>query len=81
MEITLRDLLPFIGAIGGSFVGALTTIKLIVYRIKQLEKQVEKYNELFETVIEMKVKVETQSKDIGNIDYRVKLLEGVESRV
>ena len=39
-------LLSLVGTLGGSFLGVLASNKLINYRIQQLEKKVEKHNNL-----------------------------------
>lgn len=38
----------FLGTVIGSGIGAMTSIKLISYRLEQLEKKVEKHNNLVE---------------------------------
>lgn len=51
-------LLSLAGTVIGTFAGILTSNKLVVYRIEQLEKKVEKHNSVVErtTVLENNVK-------------------------
>ena len=44
-------LLSLVGTLGGSFLGVLASNKLINYRIQQLEKKVEKHNNLVERMV------------------------------
>ncbi len=50
-------LFSLLGTLGGSFIGVLTSNKLMDYRIQQLEKKVEKHNNLLErmTLVESSV--------------------------
>lgn len=43
-------IISLIGTLGGTFGGILTTSKLTNYRIEQLEKKVDKHNNLIERV-------------------------------
>lgn len=55
----------------GTFIGTFSGINLIKYRIEQLEKQVEKHNNLIERTYKL------EEKDIelsGRIDYLEKQL-------
>ena len=46
-------LLSLVGTLGGSFLGVLASNKLINYRIQQLEKKVEKHNNLVERMVRL----------------------------
>lgn len=48
-EIVLA-LLSLVGTLAGSLLGVLTSTRLTVYRIEQLEKKVEGYNSVIERV-------------------------------
>lgn len=47
-ETVIVALLALIGTLGGSFLGILASAKLTNYRIEQLEKKVEKHNNVVE---------------------------------
>lgn len=64
----LVSLITLIGSALGTFTGIAVNTKLTNYRIEQLEKKVDKHN----NVIERTVKLEER---IGAIDYRLKEIE------
>jgi hypothetical protein len=49
-EAVIVAVLALIGTLGGTFGGILTANKLTNYRIEQLEKKVEKHNQVVERV-------------------------------
>lgn len=49
-EVVLVAILSLLGTLIGSLAGILTANKLVVYRIDQLEKKVEKHNNVIERV-------------------------------
>ena len=64
----LVSLITLLGSALGTFAGIAVNTKLTNYRIEQLEKKVDKHN----NVIERTVKLEER---IGAIDYRLKEIE------
>lgn len=52
-ETIIVALLSLMGTILGSFGGILTTNKLVNYRIQELEKKVEKHNQVIERVYKL----------------------------
>lgn len=61
----ISALLALIGSLAGTFGGILASNKLTVYRIQQLEKKVDKHNNLIErmTVVETRLDdLEKESK-------------------
>jgi hypothetical protein len=64
----LVSLITLIGSALGTFAGIAVNAKLTNFRIEQLEKKVDKHN----NVIERTVKLEER---IGAIDYRLKEIE------
>ena len=62
---TLTAVLGFFGTLVGAFSGILISNKLVNYRIEQLERKVEKHNNLIErmSVVEGKIKVITCELD------------------
>lgn len=49
-EAIIVAILSLVGTLVGSIAGILTANKLVVYRIEQLEKKVEKHNNVIERV-------------------------------
>lgn len=49
-EVIIVSILSLVGTLVGSLAGILTANKLVVYRIEQLEKKVEKHNNVIERV-------------------------------
>lgn len=52
-EVVIVGILSLIGTLGGTFGGILTANKLTNYRIEQLEKKVEKHNNVIERVYKL----------------------------
>jgi tetrahydromethanopterin S-methyltransferase subunit G len=63
-------LLALAGTLTGSFTGILVANKLVNYRLEQLEKKVEKHNNLFE-------RISMAENDIKVINHRIDDLEKV----
>lgn len=59
-EAIIVAVLALIGTLGGTFGGIVTANKLTNYRIEQLEKKVEKHNNVIERVF----KLETREDDL-----------------
>lgn len=49
-EVIMVAILSLLGTLVGSLAGILTANRLVVYRIEQLEKKVEKHNNVIERV-------------------------------
>lgn len=49
-EVIIVAILSLVGTLVGSLAGIMTANKLVVYRIEQLEKKVEKHNNVIERV-------------------------------
>lgn len=67
-------LLSLIGTLGGSFLGVLASNKLINYRIQQLEKKVEKHNNLVERMVLVEATVKSVDHRLENLEsnYEIK---------
>lgn len=52
-ETIIVALLSLAGTLGGSFCGILTSNKLTTYRLEQLEKKVEKHNQVIDRVYQL----------------------------
>ena len=60
-------LLSLLGTAIGSLAGILAANKLVVYRIEQLEKKVEKHNNLIERTYKLESDVEHLQSDVRGI--------------
>lgn len=62
-------LLSLVGTLGGSFVGVLASNKLINYRIQQLEKKVEKHNNLVERMVLVETEVKSAQHRLDSLEH------------
>lgn len=67
-ETIIVALLSLVGTVIGSLLGILASNRLVVYRIEQLEKKVEKHNNVVERVY-------TLEEDMKNATERIRKLE------
>lgn len=63
------------GTIIGSVAGILTSNKLVVYRIEQLEKKVTAHNNLIERMYEQESKTEVLEEKVKVANHRIDDLE------
>lgn len=68
-------LLSLAGTLIGSIFGIITSNKLVVYRIEQLEKKVEKHNNVLERVYTLEKDEALIKEEIGVVNDRIKDLE------
>lgn len=68
-EAVIVAILALIGTLGGTFGGIITANKLTNFRIEQLEKKVEKHNNVIERVF----RLETLEEELEN---KVEHLQG-----
>lgn len=57
-ETIIISLISLAGTLVGTFAGIVASAKLTVYRIEQLEKKVEKHNNLVERMYRLEEKVD-----------------------
>jgi hypothetical protein len=60
-------LLAFAGTVVGSLLGILAANKLVNYRIEQLEKKVEKHNNLVERMYNLETKIALDEEEIEHL--------------
>ena len=68
-------LISFVGTLLGTFGGILTSNKLTTYRVEQLEKKVEKHNNVVVRVYELEKEKAVFEEDLKMANQRIKELE------
>lgn len=68
-------LIGLVGSAIGAAAGIILNTKLIVYRIEQLEKKVDKHNNTIERTYELEKKCEVMEEKIDVANHRIKDLE------
>ena len=72
LATVIVGVLSLLGTLAGSFGG----IKLISYRMEQLEKRVEKHNNLIERTYKLEEETEVQKEQIKTINQQLADLKG-----
>ena len=67
METIVVAILSLIGTFIGSLGGILAANKLVVYRIDQLEKKVEKHNGVIERMYNLETRVAVDEEEIDHL--------------
>ena len=68
-------LISFFGTLIGTFGGIVTSNKLTIYRIEQLEKKVEKHNNVIERVFALEKDKAVFEEEMKVVNHRVSDLE------
>ena len=71
------SLLSLFGTLAGSFAGIITSGKLTNYRITELEKKVEKHNNVVERVYELEKRDEVEKEELKVVNHRLTDLEDI----
>ena len=74
-DAILVAVISLFGTLGGSLIGVLASNRLTVYRIEQLEKKVEKHNNLVERTYRLEEEQEVEKEKIKVINHRLDDLE------
>ena len=74
-ETIIVALLSLAGTLMGSLFGILAANKLVVYRIEQLEKKVEKHNNVIERVYNLEKDEAVIVEDLKVVNHRINDLE------
>ena len=74
-DVVIVAIISLIGTLGGTFGGILTSSKLTNYRIEQLEKKVEKHNNVVERVYSLEKHEAVIEEEIKVINHRIDDLE------
>ena len=70
-ETIIVAVISLFGTLIGTFTGIVTSGKMTTYRIEQLEKKVEKHNNLVERVYQLEGKDQLLDERIGELEKRV----------
>lgn len=68
-------LITLLGSAIGTIGGIFATNKMTAYRIKQLEKKVDKHNQVVERMYEAEKNISVISEEIKNVNHRIEELE------
>ena len=74
-ETVIVALLSLCGTLAGTFCGILTSNKLTMYRIEQLEGKVEKHNKVIERVYNLEKHEAVMEEEIKVANHRIDDLE------
>ena len=74
-EAVVIALISLLGTVCGSFAGVMATSKLSNYRIEQLEKKVDKHNNLIERVYNIEQNEAVMNEKIEVANHRISDLE------
>ena len=71
----ISALIAFAGSLIGTFAGIITSSKLTEYRLKELERKVEKHNSLVERMYLLEDRMNLQDERTRTADIRIRALE------
>ncbi len=71
-ETVTVAVLSLLGTVFGSVIGILTSNKLVVYRIEQLEKKVDKHNSVVERTYQLEEKIKVANHRIEDLEKKVR---------
>lgn len=74
-DAVIVALVSLAGTLLGTFGGIVTGTKLTNYRLEQLEKKVEKHNNLVERTYDLEEKIQIHEEKIKVINHRINDLE------
>ena len=74
-ETIIVAILSLVGTLGGSLLGILASNKLVMYRIEQLEKKVEKHNNVLARVYILEKDDAVIKEDLKVVNHRIEDLE------
>ena len=75
-ETIIVAIFSLVGTLGGSVFGILAANKLVNYRLEQLEKKVDKHNNVIERVFGLEKHCAVIDEEIEVANHRIKDLEG-----
>lgn len=78
-EAIILALIALVGSLGGSFFGVLASNNKTLYRIEQLEKKVDKHNNVIERVYKLEQHEAVTDEKIAVANHRIDDLEKLNS--
>lgn len=75
-ETIIVAIISLVGTLFGSYLAQRKTTALIVYRLDELEKKVDKHNNLVERMYKVEERQSVQEKELKVVNHRIKNLEG-----
>lgn len=75
-ETIIVSLIGLCGSLLGSLIGVIVSSKLTQYRIEQLEKKVDKHNNVIDRVYALERRVSLNEEKIKVENHRIEDLEG-----
>ena len=75
-ETIIVSIFSLVGTLVGSLGGIIAANKLVIYRLEQLEKKVEKHNNVIERVYKLEKHEAVFEKEITVANHRIADLEG-----
>ena len=76
-EVVIVSIISLIGTLAGTFGGIMTSSRLTGYRIEQLEKKVEKHNNVVERVFRLEDNDRLLEEKISVANHRIADLEQI----
>ena len=76
-DTIIVSVISLVGTLGGTLGGILVSNKLTNYRIEQLEKKVEKHNNVVERVYELEKRDEVENEELKVVNHRLTDLEDI----
>lgn len=76
-ETIIVAILALVGTLVGSLGGILAANKLVNYRLQQLEKKVDKHNQVIERVFNLEKEEGILETEIDELDRRIGALEKI----
>lgn len=74
-ETIIVALISLVGSLGGTFGGIVVGSKLLTYRVDQLEKKVDKHNNVIERTYKLEQDAAVQAEQIKVVNHRIEDLE------
>lgn len=74
-ETVMVAIISLVGTLAGTFGGIMTSNRLTGYRIEQLERKMEKYNNLIERTFKLEENTTLQEEKIKVANHRIDDLE------
>lgn len=75
-ETIIVAIISLAGTLIGSYLAQRKTTALVVYRLNELEKKVDKHNNLVERMYKVEERQSVQEKELKVANHRIKDLEG-----